>query len=439
MRIVQFTAENVKRLSAVSITPDGNLVVIGGKNAQGKTSVLDAIAMALGGKDLVCAKPLREGAKKGFSEVTISEPAAEGQEAPVLKVKRTFTEGGGGTLTITNAEGAVYKSPQAILDKLNGRLTFDPLAFCRMDPKKQADTLRALVGLDFSALDAKRAGVFAERTNVNREKARFDTLLASSPHYPNVPAEEETMADLAAELQRRQAVNRERDAIEDAANDAEEAVSRASADLAALQARMQALIKEMGELRTKIVAATANVEAKQQAAQEAAAKATAQREDEQEVIARMQSVETVNRQVRANKTRAANAEELKKVSARADALTRELDRIDLEKQQALEDAKFPVDGLSFDEDGVTFNGVPLAQASGAEQIRVSVAIGIAMNPKLRVLLIRDGSLLDQESMLIVEQMAEENDMQVWMERVGTGAEVSVVIEDGTVRGEATRG
>src|SRR3990172_2313145 len=138
LRIVKLEAANVKRLTAVEITPDGSLIVVGGKNGAGKTSVLDSIAMALGGKDLVPELPLRRGADHGHVEVDLGD----------LVVRRTFTEKGGGTLTVGNKDGAIYKSPQKILDQLVGRLSFDPLDFARMDPRQQRETLRSLVGLD---------------------------------------------------------------------------------------------------------------------------------------------------------------------------------------------------------------------------------------------------------------------------------------------------
>ena len=104
------------------------------------------------------------------------------------------------------------------------------------------------------------------------------------------------------------------------------------------------------------------------------------------------------------------------------------------KEKSVADAKFPVPGLSFGEDGVIFDGVPFQQASSAEQLRASVAIGLAMNPKLPVLLVHDGSLLDEASLKLLGELAEEAGAQVWVERVSEGSECSLIIEDGEVRG-----
>lgn len=92
-----------------------------------------------------------------------------------------------------------------------------------------------------------------------------------------------------------------------------------------------------------------------------------------------------------------------------------------------------MDGLTFDENGVLLNKIPFDQASSAEQLKVSLAMGIAMNPKLRVLLIRDGSLLDEDNLKMIAELAAKNDCQIWLERVGSGDEVSIIIEDGSIK------
>ena len=190
MRIIQLTAENVKRLKAVQITPDKNVVIIGGKNGHGKTSVIDAISMALGGASQICSEPLRIGAKRGKASVDIGD----------LVVTRTFTEAGGGSLTVTNKQGLPQKTPQAMLDALLSGLSFDPLEFIRAKPADQKETVRRLVGLDFSKLDEERAKVFAERTIANREAAQAETLFNQCQRHENVPAAEVSISELNRKL-----------------------------------------------------------------------------------------------------------------------------------------------------------------------------------------------------------------------------------------------
>lgn len=117
-------------------------------------------------------------------------------------------------------------------------------------------------------------------------------------------------------------------------------------------------------------------------------------------------------------------------------LTTKLETLDADKRGQLSAAKFPVDGLSIDlvnEGGVLFKGFPFSQASSAEQLRVSVAMGMALNPTLRVMCIRDGSLLDEDSMQMLADMAEAGDYQFWIETVDTTGPSTIVIEDGHVR------
>ena len=137
MRIISLTTSNTLRLSAVHIQPDGSLVVIGGRNAQGKSSVLNSISMALGGAKLCPPEPVKRGAAKSVTRLDLGE----------LVVERTITADGHNYLKVSNAAGAEQKSPQAILDRLTGKLSFDPLEFSRMAPKQQVETLRALTGL----------------------------------------------------------------------------------------------------------------------------------------------------------------------------------------------------------------------------------------------------------------------------------------------------
>jgi hypothetical protein len=110
-----------------------------------------------------------------------------------------------------------------------------------------------------------------------------------------------------------------------------------------------------------------------------------------------------------------------------------MDKREVEKREAIAAAKFPVDGISFGDNEVLLNGVPFVQASDAERLCCSIALAMAMNPKLRIIRVRDGSLLDDDSMKLLARMAEEKDYQVWIERVDGSGRVGVVIEDGRVK------
>uniref|UniRef100_A0A6M3X8S3 Putative ATPase domain containing protein n=1 Tax=viral metagenome TaxID=1070528 RepID=A0A6M3X8S3_9ZZZZ len=424
MKIIQLEAQNVKRLKAIEIRPDGNLVVIGGKNGAGKSSVLDSIAYVLGGKDAIPSQPVRKGEKKATVVCELDN----------LIVKRTITATGGGTLTVENKEGAVFKSPQAMLDALCGELTFDPLEFSRMSARKQAETLKGLVGLDFSELENERQSLYDERTRINTDgkalKARFEGM----QEYPEAPEMEVSVSGLMGELKERESVNHEnekqrlmlRQGIDDLKNQGIE-LGHLSEQITDLQVRIDELkrleaakAKKIGITKTSIEKAKPRIDALQDA-------------DEEEIRDQIGNAETVNQQVRSNRIRKDLSEPLKTKRAESETLADQIHKIDDSKTSQLATAKFPVDGLSFSASEVLYNEIPFNQASSAEQLRVSVAMGIAMNPKLKVLLIRDGSLLDEDNLKMMADMAQEADAQIWLERVGKGQEVSVIIEDGEVQ------
>lgn len=414
LHIVELRVENLKRLRAVTITPDGDLVVLSGANGQGKTSVLDAIAMALGGGSQIPTEPIRRGADRAEVVVDLGE----------LVVRRTFTAAGGGQLVVQNREGARLQSPQTMLDALVGRLTFDPLAFSREKPARQAEILRELVGLDLTPLDAKRAELYAERTAVNKRAVSLRARFEAMPRHESAPAEPVDVGELAEQLKAAQLQNQENARQRAALASARDTLATRQARVAHLRAelaRAEEAARSAAEAVQKLEAATASLLEQDTAA----------------LLEQIRGAEATNRQVRENHQRQAAAAEHAVAERQSAELTEQIEAVDQQKASAIAAAPMPVPGLGFGADGVvTLNGLPLEQASAAERLRVSVAIGLAMNPRLRVLLIRDASLLDRESMRLVADMARAAGAQLWLERVEVDDQTTVLIEDGQVAGGA---
>jgi hypothetical protein len=219
----------------------------------------------------------------------------------------------------------------------------------------------------------------------------------------------------------------------DAIYDAQMEADRCEKHAIEIEERIAQLQKELQLCREAHAKKVEEVARAKQAAQDAEkAAADAPTVDLAPIRERMSTSEQVNEKVRANRARALQFEKLTAIKATVDEMTKALEHLDQKKRAALEAAPFPVEGLSLGSGGVLYKGVPFAQASTAVKIRVSVAMACAMNPKLKVMLIRDGSLLDEESLALVEELARQNGAQVWVERVGKGAECSVIIEDGAV-------
>ena len=409
MKIIELQAENVKRLKAVDITPDGTLQIIGGRNAQGKSSVLDAIWLALGGgkASKETALPIRDGEKKASVRLNLGD----------LIVTRSWTAKGT-ALKVESADGAQYKSPQAMLDQLVGSLSFDPLAFTRLSAKDQKTALLDLVQLDIDLdeLDAQAKATFENRTRIGQEgRALGDPVVDYS-----LPIEEQSASDLITKIRQVEEQNHQIMILRDATAQAENAIDEANNKVSLLEMQLEEAKKELEECKQR------HTQAFKADAEAGNPQSTEPLESD------LATVEETNQRIRANNQARGVVHQKDVLRGQYEAATEELKRLDKVKADALAAAQFPVDGLGFDEGGVTYQGVPFAQASSAEQIRVSVAMAMAMNPKLRVLRIKDGSLLDGDAMEALREQVAANDFQLWIERVGNADEGAVIIDDGEV-------
>ena len=412
-RIVGLQVENFMRVSAASIHPNGDPVIqITGKNAEGKTSIINAIWAAL------CWR-----AAAG----SIPEPIRRGQETAQVRIDlgdliitRTW-KGEKTALTVTTREGAKYPSPQSVLDKLVSEIGFDPLEFVRMQPRDQRTTLMNLLKIDFSEFELERADRLKHKATAENEITGLYQRLREIPVVPEgTPDEEISASNILKQIQEGQQELTEHQKLEfqlkginaDIENTAEK-IKTLEDEISRLQVHLKntSLVYESFKLKVESFQPPNLVILQNQ----------------------LTTIEETNRQVRQKQEVDRIRGKLQAVETQLSGIVEEIKDIDQDKKDALASAKFPVEGLSFDETGILLNGVPFAQASTAEQIRVSLAMGIALNPDLRVLLIRDGNALDSDSLLMVEQMAKESDMQIWMERVDESGQVGVIIEDGTVK------
>lgn len=416
-KITRLQADNFKKLTAIDIRPGAGVVPIRGRNAQGKSSTLDAIMAALGGKRVMPSRPVRSGEEEGAIRLELDDGT--------LILRRFTTDGRGDSIEVTNGEGFKASSPQKLLDTLYTSVAFDPLAFTRLEPKAQLARLRELVTLDVDvdALEKANAADYERRRDKNRELKTEEARLSQMPEYTNVPAQrvdEEALEQViatAAEtngLIERRRVNREEYA-------------------AALQRNRDAL--------AEIVEQIADLEDRKAQFEEAIVKqeqtiATAEPLPDPVDVSQAQTdlreARETNRKIDADKARQTQAALVAVLERETGDLTKAMDERSQQIADAIARAKMPVPGLSFGDGEVLLNGLPLDQASAAEQLRLSTAIGMASAPKLRVMLVRDGSLLDDEGERILSELAAENDFQLWVEAVDTSGKVGIVLEAGEV-------
>ena len=443
MKIVEFRAENIKRLVAVQIKPDGNLVEITGRNSSGKTSCLDAIWWALAGVRTHQPEPIRRGQDEALIELDLGN----------VLVKRTFKrvqqklddKEDGKTeerittsLHVETAEGARFPSPQAMLDKLLDSISFDPLAFSRMDAKAQHAALKTLCGLDFTELEVKAAKAYEKRTEHNRTKKARGAAAAQIKVPEDVP---EKPVDVGALMQALDEVDesnrtlaeghRNRSAVHERTRALlSEAKTRLAQTESAVKAAEKALAlakRERAEVREEVSKHEADVEALPPlTAPEFAATAP--------LKAEIAGAEAKNAAHRARKEKAALEKQAAEAEAAAEACTDEIDGCKEDMERMIMDAEMPVEGLGLHDGMVTFEGHPFEQASHADTLRVSCSIAMRKHADLRVILVRDASLLDENGLGVVAKMADDRNYQIWLERVDTSGTVGFVIEDGRLKG-----
>ena len=412
-RIVQLQAENFKKLKAVEITPQGDIVVISGPNAAGKTSVMDAIWFALVGKDALKKNPdpVRHGEKSAKVSVDLGD----------YTVTRTWKDGKS-QLKITNNDNNKirYGSPAGMLNEIVGKLSFDPLAFANQSENDQVKTLLELVPLpiDLYALNDERKNTFEARTLVKRGITHLEGKVAGFPQI-NAPDEEINTAAVMIAMQ---------DATTQISlnKDIRDTYSRKLSTQKEWSTRIKDLEIELLEKQDKLLNLECEIEQLKPQVE------TAIDPNLDEFTLQLQDAEQINANVRSNQQRTKIVAELNVDIAHREELTKQLEEIDELKKRTLHEAKMPIDGLSFDSEGVTYNNTLFKQCSSAEQLKVSLSIAMAMNPKLRVIRIMDGSLLDSSNMTIIEEMAKYNGFQVWVELVNETGEVGICIEDGEV-------
>jgi hypothetical protein len=421
LRIIRLETENIKRLKAIDITPNKYIVKISGGNGAGKSSVLDAIEYALMGTRSVPSTPVRKGAKRAIIKVDFGE---------IVVIRRMSEEGSkrGGYLTIEGKDGKMWKDPDDVLKSLMGAISFDPLGFLNMEAKKQFETLAhiSMPDVDLDAMEAEAKADYERRTIAKKERDALQ-LRRDAIHVPEgLPAEKYDEAAIVKELQ---------EASEYNATIEKERLRRKGIEDAHAQ-RVQTIVdkrKELENLKHELANLEAN--AKETIKTVAGWKELEKPRDAAELGENINQARLINAAIDRAATRAQLDAQMTAKQQEWEALDEAVKAGVRKKDEALAQAKYPIEGLGFDtvKREVVYNDLPFDQASHAEQMKTSMAIGMAINPKLRIMRIKDGSLLDDKTLAIVSAMAEAHDFQVWIECVSTTGKVGIYLEDGEVK------
>lgn len=426
VQIKRCMVENILGIKKIDFAPDGQSVTIGGKNAQGKTSAIWALIMALGGRDEMPANPVHKGEESGTVVVELDEFTVTLEVDAAKKSK----------LRVESKDGARYSSPQAMLNKLFGNLSFDPGLFKDQDRKQKFETLRQLMKLDFAELDSKYQGIYEQRREMGHTIKDLEGKLAGVTLFTGVPEKEVEIPVLLEQLKQVQAKNREfADMHRDAATHRQTAVrcvgeiqlcNQRIAELEMQIENTRKAIKHYNDERIETDEAAESLEKAciQGGEKESCAKA-------EELDHKIRLADETNRKVRSNQ----QVETLRSLLGDAEKsyneMTRQLKHIMDTKAAALQGAKFPIAGLMLGDDDVLYNGIPLTQCSESQQWEVSTAIGFALNPQ-GILFMRSGGALDKDSRARIRERASALGVQLFLEVVDDADDVQILIQEGRI-------
>ena len=425
MKITELRVANFKRVELVAIQRGGDgPAIIAGDNGHGKSSTLDALNVLLWGKTGMPPELARKGTDGADLRVVFDSG---------IVIERHVSPAGLVTAKITTEDGmSPAGGPQAWLDARLSKTACDPLALLNLPAAKLAAELSRIVGLDTAEIDGKRARVYEDRTVAGRLLKAAEGVLASTVEAPHgTPDQPVSSADIAAEIAAAGAAENSKAAHLARAEECARGVEVLNTDADGLDRQADDLRKRAAALNKEAVAKRVRTIGGEAAERKARADAEAVViPDVEDAQQRLAAVDETNAAVLAKAAWLAAKATADERREERDTLTGEIEALDTERKAMLAAAEWPVDGLSVEDGKVTLNELPFGQASQAERLRVAVALALAGDPEIPVVLVRDGSLLDDISMGLLSAAVAEHGGDLWIERVGTGDAGAIVIEDG---------
>lgn len=411
VKISRLEIENVKRVQAVQIEPStSGLTVVGGRNGQGKTSVLDSIVWALGGGKYRPSDPKREG--------SMADPRIRIELDNGLVVVR---EGKNATLKVIDQHG--NKAGQSLLDELIGQLALDLPKFLQASSHDKAETLLQVIGVgqQLAKLDQEAERLYNERHAIGQVQSRKQKHAEDLPFEQGVPDKEISAGEL---IQRQQAIlarNGENHRLRTTRDQLGQQVRTLSADVELLRLKLQ-------EAESKLATAQTQYAASSRTAESLADESTAELETS------LGQIDDTNRRIRINAEKFRAEQEATELGEQVESLTSKLEAVREQRRQLLHDAKLPLPGLSVEAGELTYNGKQWDCMSGSDQLRIAVAIVRQVRPNCKFVLLDKLEQMDLQTMQEFGGWLESEGLQAIATRVSTGDECSIIIEDGLVVG-----
>ncbi|MCO6400735.1 MAG: AAA family ATPase [Verrucomicrobia bacterium] len=409
VKIHALEVENVKRVRAVSLDCSGrSLTVIGGRNGQGKTSLLDAIIWTLGGDRYRPSRPLRDGAAKLASRVELSNG---------IVVERS---GEKGSLKVTDTTGKRHGG-QALLNEFVSQFALNLPAFMAASAKEKANMLLECfpeAGTKLQEFNEEIKRIYDDRHLLGQAVTRKKKYAEELPFIADMPVDLLTGTEMTQRLQDALRVNAENDRLR-----REVESLRIGRDAKAAQ------VKELQRALEEATAALNDIEGKLARAEAAAA--GAKDEDTSALKRELEQIDATNAKIRKNMDKAKAEAEAAELNEEYNALTRELEEVRAQRLALLAELKMPLEQLAIDEEGeLTFRNARWDGMSGAEQLRVAVAICAAVKPQCGFVLLDGLERMDVGQLREFATWLQSRDLQAIGTRVGEDGGCSIVIEDG---------
>lgn len=412
VRIASVQIENVKNVKAFHVSPGPTgLTIVGGKNAQGKTSVLDAIAWALGGAKKQPTNPQRNGA---MSPPSISITLSNG-----IRAER---KGKNSALTVIDPSG--QRGGQALLDAFVSEFALDLPKFLGAPPREKAQILLRILGIgdQLVKLDQDEKRLYNERHAIGQFKTAKEKHASELPEYSDAPSDPLSISDL---LQRQQAV-----LARNGENQRKrEQKGRLAEGLAQCQKNIEETEQMLADLREAEARYVADLETAEREAADLVDESTAELERQ------IAEFEAINHQIAANQQKNAALNEAEQYAAQYEAKSMEIEAVRKSRLALLEGAPLPLDGLTVEDGDLRYKGQPWDGMSGAEQLRVAVAIVRALKPECQFVLMDKLEQMDLDTLREFGAWLEAEGLQVIATRVSTGDECAIIIEDGLPAGK----
>jgi len=408
MKILHAIIENYKAIKRVEITPKGNITIISGNNSQGKSSAIEALVSTLAGKERGKDTPVRKGSDGAVIEIDLGD-----------RIIKRIIKGDRDELEVYTKKGHAIKRPRATLDELMDKRKFDIMKFVDGSPKEQRALLMELVGLSFDQIDKNKNVIYNDRTMIGRERDSLKGQLDGLNHYDDAPVELINNTEILEQIKDINKYNSEikssllnLNAQKDKVGNLELEIKQVEERLGALKVQLTGANLVLKDMETK----TADLKEK----------------DTKLLEDKLNGAEDANEKYRQNKKRKEAFDKLSEKEKEYNIKTDELEKLEEDKIQQLKDAKFPIAGLSFTNEGVIYNSIPLEDESLSNRIKVALAIAMSIPTELRSIIVDDGETLDDNNLKLIGDVLAKNDYQLIIARRTEPGDDVLTIKEGEI-------